>query len=385
MAETSAVDTLVAGNTAFALNLYGKLRAQKGNLFFSPYSISTALAMTYAGARGDTATQMARTLHFDLPQDKLHPSFAVLESQLRRAQENGKIRLDTANSLWPKKQYSLLPEFLEVCRKNYGVSITPVDYPNPGRKIINEWVAEKTRRRILELIKPGMMDTETRLVLVNAVYFYGAWLKPFRATPPMEQPFHISTNEQVRCQLMVQHGNYAYAETPELQILELAYAGNDLSMVILLPRKLDGIGALEEQLTPAKLAEWTKALPPAPSQKYEDEVAVLLPRFKATCEFRLVETLKGMGMKDACSWPAADFSGIDRSRDLFISEAIHQAFVGVHEEGTEAAAATAVVMRVGAAPRQIPIFRADHPFVFLIRDRHTGSILFIGRLMSPTT
>lgn len=370
---------VVMGNTAFATDLYAKLKNEKDNIFFSPYSISTALAMTYAGARGNTAEQMTKVLHFAVPQNRLHPTFAALEAELNAIQKKGKIQLSIANSLWPQKGYPFLPEYVDLLKRHYGTTVTPLDYAGAteaARKTINDWVETKTNRKITDLIKPGVLDSLTRLVLANAVYFKGNWISQFDSKQTAEQPFHTAPNKQVKCQLMARKGTYAYAETPELQVLELPYAGDDLSMIALLPMKTDGIGALEADLTAVKLTEWTKAL-------RKCDVMVSLPKFKLTCEFSLKKTLTAMGMADAFSGNA-DFSGMDGCRSLFISVVLHKAYVDVNEQGTEAAAATAVGVPLGGASEPVSVFRADHPFVFLIRDKHNGSILFLGRVTDPT-
>jgi serpin B len=379
--QALAADTreVVTGNTAFATDLYAKLKNEKGNLFFSPYSISTALAMTLAGARGDTAQQMADVLHLEVPQDRLHPTFAGLEAELNAVQKKGKVQISVANSLWPQKDYPFLPEYVGLLKKYYGSSVTPVDYvgaTEAARKTINDWVEQKTHRKITDLIKPGMLDSLTRLVLANAIYFKGNWASQFDPKQTSEQAFHVASDKDVKCRLMNRKATYGYAETPDLQVLELPYAGDDLSMIVLLPRNTDGVGVLENELTAAKLADWTRAL-------REREVVVSLPKFKLTCEFSLRKTLVAMGITDAFS-SKANFSGMDGSRSLFISAVVHKAFVDVNEEGTEAAAATAVIAKARALAAETPVFRADHPFVFLIRDKHSGSILFLGRVTDPT-
>jgi serpin B len=365
------------------MNLYGKLRMTNGNLFFSPYSISTALAMTYGGARGETATQMAEVLGFTVPKDRLHPAFAALEAELNAVQKKGMVQLSVANSLWPQAGYPFLPEYLGLLKQDYDTSVTPLDYKGASeaaRKTINDWVEAKTNHKITDLIGPGMLDPLTRLVLANAIYFKGQWANKFRARLTTERPFHLATSKDVTCQLMNNQAEFGYGETPDLQVLELPYAGDDLSMIVLLPRKVDGIGALENNLTATSLVEWMKEL-------RQQEVDVYLPKFKLTREFSLAATLKAMGMTDAFGGEA-DFSGMDgRKHWLYISEAVHKAFVDVNEEGTEAAAATAVGITASAVmrqPRPPPVFRADHPFVFLIQDKQTGSILFLGRVMDPT-
>jgi serpin B len=374
---------VVAGNTQFAADLYGQLRAQAGNLCFSPYSISTALAMTCGGARGETEKQMARTLHFNLATDKLPPAFAALAANLGAVQQQGRVQLAAANSLWPQAGFDFLPDYLTLCQKFFGTSITPVDYlkdTEGARKTINGWVEVRTSRKILELLKPGLLNRSSRLVLVNAIYFKGQWARQFEAARTENEPFHRSLENPAAAPLMRQTGKFGYAEFPGLQVLELPYAGGELSMLLLLPREVDGLGRLETGLTPQQLTAWTADLPPK-------DVTVFLPRFKLTAEFNLEETLKSLGMSDAFDSRRADFSGMDGRKDLFISKVIHKAFVEVNEEGTEAAAATAVLVTFGGAPMKrppIPVFRADHPFLFLIRANRTGSILFLGRVTDPT-
>jgi serpin B len=374
---------VIAGNTEFAADLYGQLRTQEGNLFFSPYSISTALAMTYGGARGETAKQMARTLHFDLPERDLAPAFGGMASGLNAVQAKGQVRLAVANSLWPQAGYQFRPEYLDLCEKYYGASIQPVDYvgnTEGARKTINGWVEGKTMDKIVDLLKPGTLNQTTSLVLVNAIYFKGNWVHKFKPEVTRDAPFHVSPETTVTAPLMRQTDDFGYAEFPDLQVLELSYLGNDVSMVVLLPHTVDGLNKLEAQLTASNLAAWTAHLG-------WQKVQVFLPKFKATSGFSLGGTLAEMGMPDAFVYPKADFSGMDGTHNLYISEVIHKAYVDVDEQGTEAAAATGILMRAGAAARPmapIPVFRADHPFLFLVRDNQTGSILFLGRVTNPT-
>jgi serpin B len=375
---------VVEANTLFALDLYAELKAVEGNLFFSPYSISTALAMTHAGARGNTEAQTAQVLHFTLGQGQLHPAFASLEAKLRAVQEKGHVQLSVANALWPQKGYAFLEDYLALTEKYYGVLITPVDYreTEAARQKINAWVEEKTQDKIKELIPPGILDVLTRLVLVNAIYFKGDWKSQFGQALTKPAPFWITLHEKIQTPTMTQRQRFRYAEGDGLQVLELPYAGDAVSMILLLPRKVDGLKKLEDSMTPKNLDKWTRRLK-------EREVQVFLPRFKESSQCRLEKTLASMGMVDAFEMDKADFSGMDgRKRWLYIAAVIHQAFVEVNEEGTEAAAATAVVIKARAAPgvsRPPLIFRADHPFVFLIRDNRTGSILFLGRMVSPGT
>jgi len=373
----SSVETVVQGNTEFALALYQRLRTEEGNLFFSPYSISTALAMTYAGARGNTAVQMAQALHFLLDQEQLHSAFAWLEAKLSDVGRKGQVQLKVANALWPQEEYDLLEEFLALTKQYYGVLITAVDYGDPetARGTINAWVEEKTENKIQELIPPGILDALTSLVLVNAIYFKGNWASQFDQSRTRDAPFWVTPDEPVQVPMMDQEHEFRYGESDGLQILELPYAGDDLSMVVLLPRKIDGLPELEERLTVENLTRWTKNLRPR-------GVQVFLPRFEITFPFRLDDTLKLMGMVDAFGGDS-DFSGMDGTKLLYIGAVLHKAFVAVNEEGTEAAAATAVIMIAKCLPPPPPVFRADHPFIFLIRENSTGSILFIGRVVNP--
>ena len=380
-AHASGSQSLVDGNTAFACELYKNLSVSEGNLFFSPYSISTALAMTYAGARGDTESQMASTMRFSMKQD-VHPEFAQLASRLTELQNTGNIKLGIANSLWPQKGYPFLDGYLSLIKKNYGVSITPVDYKHNtevARTTINGWAEKETKGKIANLIPPGVLDSLPRLVLVNAIYFKGNWENQFKTIGTKEAPFHIAPDKTVQVPMMTQEQSFRYADLGTLEILELPYVGNEMSMIILLPKKTDGIKQLEADFSMENLRQWE-------SQMNKQKICVFLPKFKLTSTFQLDKTLSGMGMADAFSETKANFAGMDGRTDwLYIGAVLHKAFVEVNEEGTEAAAATAVVMvETRCMPLPPPTFRADHPFVFLIRERKTGSILFAGRMTDPT-
>jgi serpin B len=377
----SDVETLVQDNSAFALDLYQKLRMSEGNMFFSPYSISTALAMTYAGARGNTEKEMATTLRFSLGQKHLHVAFAELESRLNESKKAGNVTLSVANSLWPQKGYEFLPEYLSLTKKCYGLSITPVDYKRArekARTIINTWVENETQEKIRNLIQPGVLNALTRLVLVNAVYFKGNWESQFKPGQTKDALFFLSSEKSVRSPMMSQKQRFRYGEFESLQILELPYVGNGLSMLVLLPKEADGLKQLESSLSVESLNRWTGRL-------WKREVLVSLPKFKMTSKFKLDKTLVSMGMVDAFSATKANFAGmVGRPDWLCIGAVLHKAFVDVKEEGTEAAAATGVVVGITSMPPPTPTFRADHPFVFLIQDTQTGSILFVGRVTDPT-
>ncbi len=371
------IRTLVRGNNQFALELYAKLREKDGNLFFSPYSISTALGMTYAGARGNTAKQMAATLHFTQSQDTLHTVFGLLIKQINGDGKPRGYELYTANALWLQSDYHFLPGFLKLTRPNYGAELREVDFKGASeatRQTINAWVEKQTKDRIKELLKAGILDEQTRLVLTNAIYFKGNWASQFKKEATRDEPFLVAADKKVNVPMMHQKADCKYFDTAKLQLLEMPYEGKDLSMVVLLPKEADGLADLEKSLT-MNLQNWLVRL-------HKSDVEVALPKFQATSEFRLDKALIDMGMKDAFDIGTADFSGMTGSRDLYIKAVVHKAFVDVNEEGTEAAAATAVVENKNS-PRVTPSFRADHPFLFLIRDTRYGSILFLGRVTNP--
>jgi serpin B len=380
--EKPATAPVVEGNTQFALELYGKLRGKEGNLFLSPYSISTALAMTSGGARGKTLEQMTAVLH--LPDQKeLHPAMASLIRQVNG--EPGKKRgyqLKTANALWGQQGHPFLPAFLKLQKDHYGAGLRQVDFKGDAegaRKTINAWVERQTEKKIKDLLPRGILDSMTRLVLTNAIYFKGDWQFQFKKDATREQPFHLADGGTVKVPLMYQQGRFGYFETKAFQALEMPYTGKHLSMVVLLPRKADGLPALERDLTPANLAPWLRGL-------RQRVVRVYFPRYKLTSQFALKPTLQAMGMELPFSRASADFSGMDGKKDLYISAVVHKAFVDVNEKGTEAAAATGVVVKAKSArkdPPTTPVFRADRPFVFLIRDTRNGSVLFLGRLVKP--
>lgn len=377
--DSSNSEALVEGNTAFALNLYSKLKETEGNLFFSPYSISTALALTYAGARENTEKQMAEVLCFTLDQKRLHPAFASIEARLKAIQKKGDVQLSVANALWPQKDYVFLEDFLELTKKNYGARITPLNYKidhEAARITINQWVEQKTNDKIKELIKRGILDPLVRLVLTNAIYFKGNWADRFDKKLTEDAMFHLLSGKSIKVPMMNQKQKFGYAEHENLQILELPYVGEELSMLVLLPKKVDGLTELENKLTTDNLKKWTRHLG-------EREVWVFLPKFEMTSAFRLDKTLASMGMPDAFSMNA-DFSGMDGTKKLNISAVIHKAFIAVDEQGTEAAAATGVAIGVKSLPQPAPVFRADHPFMFLIRENLSNSILFFGRVIDPT-
>ncbi len=372
---------VVAGNNAFAFDLYGKLKGQEGNLFLSPFSISTALAMTCEGARGETETQMAKVLHFEEGVAVLHEAFGwIIKDVNGRGRKN--YELSVANALWAQKNYTLRKEYVEVVRKGFGAGLENVDFvgaTEEARKTINAWVEKQTKEKIKELIQPGVLNERTRLVLTNAIYFKGKWAQEFDKKLTKDEVFHVAKGKDVRIPMMHQDAEFRYGETDGCQVLELPYRGDEMTMVVFLPKEVAGLGKLEERLTLETLNKWTEKMG-------RREVEVLLPRFKMEGEFSLKDVLIGMGMTDAFDPGKADFKGMTgEEKDLYVSAVVHKAYVDVNEEGTEAAAATGVVMKTQSiAPEPPVVFKADHPFVFVIRDRKTGSILFMGRVVDPS-
>ena len=373
-------EAVVKGNNRFAVELYAKLRAQDGNLFFSPYSVSAALAMTYAGARGETEAQMAKVLHFPSQragdQERFHPAFGAIIKDLNTRDKKGKYELIVANALWGQKGYGFLAEFLELIEAQYGGKLNEVDFitaTEDARQTINAWVEKETKDKIKNLIGERVLTPLTRLVLTNAIYFKGNWASRFKKENTKDAEFTLLSGEKVDTPMMIQTEQFSYMETEDFQGIELPYVNNELSMIIFLPKRTDGLAEFEKSFTSENLSQWLVKL-------RKREVIVSVPKFKMTSQFDLADVLKQMGMTDAFLGKA-DFSGMNGKRDLFFSAVIHKAFVDVNEQGTEAAAATAVVVRTTAI--RPTVFRADHPFLFLIRDNDSGSILFIGRMMNP--
>lgn len=377
---STEVRTLAASNNQFAFDLYGKLAADRGNLFFSPASISTALGMTYAGAEGVTAKEMEATLHFTQPAEQVHAAFAGLTAIFNSPKKDD-YELRMANRLWGQTSYGFLPNYLQVTKQQYGAELSQLDFihqPEPSRRMINTWVEEQTNNKIRNLMPQGSVTEMTRLVLTNAVYFKGKWAHEFKPENTKDAPFTTAEGKQVQSPLMFQKEKLSYGESDEAQLLELPYQGDDLSMLIVLPKQVDGLPAVEKLLSAANLEPWTAGM-------RKQEVLAYLPRFKLTEEFRLNSTLAEMGMPSAFDPGRADFSGMNGRKDLFLGAAIHKAFVDVNEEGTEAAAATGIGVAVTSAlvEPEPKVFRADHSFIFLIRDARTKSVLFLGRVVNP--
>jgi len=383
------LNQLAQGNTAFALDLYHAASGDQDNVFFSPYSVSLALAMTYAGSRANTEQQMAGVMHYDLPQDKLHPGFNWLDQELagRKNIENGSagadgkgFRLNVVNDIWGQDGYSFLSPFLDTLSGNYGAGLRRLDFqkdPDKARLIINDYISEHTEQRIKDLIPSGIIDTLTRLVLTNAIYFNASWLYQFSPDKTGDGLFTRLDGTQITVPMMHYQdpASLGYFQGNGFQAVEMPYEGSKLSMVILLPDE----GQFESFQSSLNADKLTQVL----GQEASELMYLTMPKFSFSSKFMLSKVLIGMGMNDAFSPADADFSGIDGSRNLYIGEVIHQAFVKVDEAGTEAAAATAVIMQVAAMPVQQKNVIIDRPFVFLIRDVPTGTILFMGRVLEP--
>lgn len=395
------LENLVNGNSAFAFDLYQTLTKdpenKERNLFFSPYSISLALAMAYTGARRDTERQMADTMHFTLPQNSLHPTLNSLNAEIGNRGKGAEsssaeaFRLNMANAIWRQEGYDFLPEFISMLNTNYDVGMRTVDFikaPEDSRVIINDWVSNQTENKIKDLIPSKAIDKYTRIVLANAIYFDADWLYKFMKQNTKDDTFYLLDGSKYTVPMMSHRAYFDYTEGDDYQAVELRYKGNKLSMVILLPRET-GFNDFEKSLDADKLDAIVNNL----NSGYVD---LTMPKFKFESGFKLNETLSDMGMPltftpmppekiGTCSEKWADFSGMTGKCELYITAIFHKAFVAVDEEGTEAAAATTVIGGVPCSAPPEPIkLTIDHPFIFLIRDIKTGTILFLGRVMDPS-
>ncbi|XP_055462745.1 leukocyte elastase inhibitor A [Psammomys obesus] len=379
------MEQLSSANTLFALELFHSLseNSSTGNIFISPFSISSALAMVFLGARGNTAAQLSKTFHFDAVDD-IHSRFQSLNAEVNKRGASHKLKL--ANRLYGEKTYNFLPEFLTSTQKLYGADLAPVDFHNASedaRKEINQWVKGQTEGKIPELLAMGVVDSMTKLVLVNAVYFKGMWQEKFMKRDTTDAPFRLNKKDTKTVKMMYQKKKIPFGYIPDLKckVLEMTYQGGELSMVILLPEDTEdesmGLKKIEEQLTSENLREWTKR------EKLETiDVHVKLPRFKLEESYTLNSNLGLLGVQDLFTSSKADLSGMSGSRDLFISKIVHKSFVEVNEEGTEAAAATGgIATFCMLLPEEE--FTVDHPFLFFIRHNPTANLLFLGRVCSP--
>jgi len=377
-ATPAGVEEVVGANNQFALELYSQLgKAERGNIFYSPYSIFAALAMTYEGAKGQTAAEMQSVFHFP-GSNVLRPNFAKIYNDINEKAEDYELR--TGNALWVQQDYPFLEDYMSRVEQYYGGKAAETDFVHEAekaRQTINSFIEEQTNNKIKDLIPAGALNEMTRLVLTNAIYFKGTWRWQFDEADTFEGEFKISPSNTVKTQMMYMEpdeASFNYADTEDLQVLELPYKGEDVSMLILLPK--DNLESVESSLTAEKLSQYKQQM----RETKLDEI--YLPKFEFDTKYFLGGTLAALGMPTAFS-ESADFSGMTGKKDLFISAVIHQAYIKVDEEGTEAAAATAVIMELTAA---LPtnVFRADHPFIFIIQEQESGNILFMGRVVDPS-
>jgi serpin B len=383
---------VVTANNQFALDLYRQLQGTVDNVFLSPYSINKTLAMAYAGARGDTAREMAAVLHDTLGPDRWPQAFRSMRQLLNQGKDGAPalvnpfggrhhLQLSLSANVWGQRGYGFEKSFLNLLRQDFGAPLEEVDFaaPEQARQTINAWVEKQTNRKIQDLFQAGTLDINTRLVLVSAIYFKGDWVHRFQKDKTRNEPFWVSAQRSVSVPLMSQTARFGYFDNDELQGLRMPYEGKDLALLVVLPRKRDGLADMEKTLTAEKLAAWMSA-------GSECEVDVFLPKFRLTNAFALKETLEALGMHKAFAPGEADLSGMNGGREpLYISVVVHRAFVDVNEEGTEAAAATGAAVGAMAMPTgpAAPVFRADHPFVFAIYNVRTGVVLFLGRFANP--
>jgi len=384
--DETGLKELAAGNSTLALDLYQTLReGGGGNMFFSPYSISLALAMTYGGARGETAQEMAETLHFTLPDDSIHAGFNALDLELASRNNEGDemmpgFKLNIANSAWAQYDRPFEQAYLDLLAENYDAGLYLTDYvndPEGSRLAINEWVSDETEGKIEDLIPAGAINALTRLVLANAIYFNAGWQSTFDEDLTEDAAFTLVDGSQKSVPMMSTSDpeSFGYAVGEGFQAVELPYNGGQLSMVIMLPEE-GAFEAFDTSLDAEKLAEVLNNIE-------IKQVELQMPKFSFESEFGLVGILRQLGMQAAFDPQVADFSGIDGTKDLSISDVIHKAFVSVDEKGTEAAAATAVIFGVTSMPITDIQMTIDRPFIFLIQDKPTGTILFLGRVLDP--
>jgi serpin B len=363
---------------AFALDLYNQARSEPGNIFFSPYSISGCMAMAYAGAKTTTAEEIAGVMHYACGQN-IHPGFKALNETLNQAAAFGDIELNIANSLWAEQSFDFYHQYLELVKINYANALEKVDFKHDYEQVrirINSWVEEKTKRRIKDLLPGGSLNDQAHLVLTNAIYFKGKWAAEFKKEDTKDMPFYLTPDNPINATMMTQNREYAYKETNDVQILALPYRGEKLSMVVILPKEKNGINAVENALDSGKLND----LITLPDSR---KVIVYLPKFKTAPEIPLKKSLVSLGMKETFSNTRADFSGMANVEKgvLYIGDIFHKAFVEVNEEGTEAAAATGEALM--HTDSESVFFQADHPFIFVIKDNTTNTILFMGRVSDP--
>ncbi len=402
-ATAEGVEEAVRANNQFSIDLYSKIKDDsEGNIFFSPWSISNAMAMVYEGARGETANEIQNVFYFPEEDSLRRSSYANMLNTINKG--GGKYQLSTANAIWLQEDYPFLQEYKDTISRYYLGNVNTLDFvKNPGQASseINNWVSKNTNNKIKNIASPNMFDPLTRAVLTNAIYFKGKWEHQFDKKDTKQKDFTLESGKKVQIptmQLRDDELKFNYCESDGIQILEMPYKGDKISMLVLLPRteaseddeynyykyefglnenlSLSNITHLESILSEEKLKEWRSEMEP-------EIVFIYLPKYHFETTYSLTDYLKSMGMSLPFVWPGADFSGIDGTEMLYIDEVLHKAYIDVYEEGTEAAAATIVSMGFGAAMPRFIEFRADHPFIFIIQEKETGNILFIGKVVDP--
>lgn len=365
-----------SATTKFAIELHRKIVAggnREANVFWSPFSVHTALAMIFEGARGDTRQEMANLL--GLPSSPASERSTHVPSAWPDRTSGSGVRLAVANGLWVQDDFSMLPEYVDRVGEVYRAGLELLDFsadPEGARRRINLWVEEKTEEKIRDLLAPGTVTNLTRCILTNAIYFKGDWKTPFIPDRTRDRPFSLVDGTSVQVPTMSHTGIYGTFTADGVTGLELEYKGGDLSFVVLVPGPESSLSALEEGLSPARISQWFQRI-------QKGRVRIRLPKFLLTSNFSLADVLRDAGMKTAFS-RSADFSGMTGGRDLAVQNVVHQAYCEVNEAGTEAAAATAGTMEILSIS---PVVTVDRPFLFLIRDRGRGTIFFLGRVVDP--
>ena len=382
--KTESKMNVIDANNQFALDLYSKYRSQEGNIFFSPFSISTAFAMTYEGASGQTAEEMKQVLHLPDDNKKMRSDFVEIYTELNK--EHKPYNLTTANALWAQKDYPFEEDYFRIIEKYYDGKATNLDFKSDtekSRKTINDWVEDKTEGGIKDIIPLGILKPSTRLVLTNTIYFKANWSSQFDIEATREQDFKLDSGKNVKVDMMHMTESFKYGETRNHQILEMPYKGNDLSMLVILPKESHlsregSLNELEDSFSVENLDDWKNDM-------NWELVQVSLPKFKFETKYFMKSDLEEMGMSTAFKYPEADFTKMSSTDELYIDKVIHQTFIDVNEAGTEAAAATVVMMgEMGMGISRPKTFTADHPFIFIIQKRDTGAILFMGRVSDPS-
>lgn len=374
--NSTSINSILQANKKFAFDIYHNLRDNEGNLFYSPYSLSTALAMTYAGANGETKSQMAKVLHFNEEDKTLHKSYSIMQEKFNKLNCDN-IKLELANGLWADQNWKFLDTYFDLIANNYNAVARNIDMRDGVKtaEIINNWTSDKTHGKIDEIVSPEDFDL-ARLIIANAIYFKGTWKYQFDKEYTKKNNFFLHNKSKVEVDFMQLSDTLNYFENERAQILELFYSGGDISMILILPNKRSGIRNFENNFSLEEYESWHNFLKPV-------DINVFLPKFKLEYEKEFKEVLSDLGMPIAFS-RAADFSGMTGKQDLQIDKVKHKSFIEVNEEGSEAAAATVVIMREKSAAIK-KTFNANRPFIFIIKENNTNSILFMGRIENPNS